>query len=395
MKLRSLRRIFLLPCWLALVWVSTQNSIAQTAEPRVAIELARIKPALEAEIAAQHAAGTVTLVMKDGQIVHHEAEGYANLEQRVPMAKDSVFWIASMTKSISTTTILTLVDEGKLTLDRPASTWLPSLGKAKLANGNPPARPITLRDLMSHTSGLAFPPRKPSDGAQSLRGYTEELVKAPLAFEPGSNYEYGFGITVAGRIAEIVSGKPFDALVQERILLPLGMTDTTFHPGDALRARIALTYKTAEEGSGLVRGYNPFVTSDAGVRHMTEPSGGLFSTAGDLAKFYQMILSGGVWQGKRIVSEAAIAEMTKPHRAGGKLLNYGLGWMCNNPEKANVPGFSDRAFGHGGAFGTHGWIDPQSGVVTVLLVQNVLVKGGNLRKSFHDTVLAVYPARQN
>ena len=128
---------------------------------------------------------------------------------------------------------------------------------------------------------------------------------------------------------------------------------------------------------------------------MTEPSGGLFSTAADLAKFYQMILSGGVWQGKRIVSEAAIAEMTKPHRAGGKLLNYGLGWMCNNPEKANVPGFSDHAYGHGGAFATHGWVDPARRVVTVLLVQNVLVKGGNLRKALHDPVLAAYSARKN
>lgn len=375
--------------------LSGASSYGQAAASPVATELAKIKPALEAEIAAQHAAGAVTLVMKDGQIVHHEAEGYANLEQRVPMAKDSVFWIASMTKSISTTTILTLVDEGKLALDQPASTWLPALGKVKLANGNPPARPVTLRDLMSHTSGLAFPPRKPTDGAQSLRGYTEELVKAPLAFEPGLSYEYGFGITVAGRIAEIGSGKPFDALVQERILTPLGMADTTFHPDDALRARIALTYKTAEGGGGLVRGYNPFVTSDAGVRHMTEPSGGLFSTAADLAKFYQMILSGGMWQGKRIVSEVAIAEMTKPHRAGGKLLNYGLGWMCNNPENANVPGFSDHAYGHGGAFATHGWVDPERGVVTVLLVQNVLVKGGNLRKAFHDPVLAAYPAHKD
>lgn len=395
MKLRSMKQNFVLPSMLALVLVSSHASFAQTAESRAATELAKIKPALEAEIAAQHAAGTVSLVMKDGQIVHHEAEGYANLEQKIPMAKDSVFWIASMTKSISTTAILTLVDEGKLALDQPASTWLPALGKVKLASGNPPARPITLRDLMSHTSGLAFPPRKPTDGAQSLRGYVEELIKAPLAFEPGSNYEYGFGITVAGRIAEIVSGKPFDGLVQERILTPLGMADTTFHPDDALRARIALTYKTAEEGGGLVRGYNPFVTSDAGVRHMTEPSGGLFSTAADLAKFYQMILSGGVWQGKRIVSEAAIAEMTKPHRAGGKLLNYGLGWMCNNPEKANVPGFSDHAYGHGGAFATHGWVDPECRVVTVLLVQNVLVKGGNLRKAFHDPVLAAYPARKD
>ncbi|MCB1093022.1 MAG: beta-lactamase family protein, partial [Verrucomicrobiae bacterium] len=255
-----------------------------------------------------------------------------------------------------------------------------------------PSRPVTLRDLMSHTSGLAFPPRKPTDGAQSLKGYALELVKAPLAFDPGSNYEYGFGITVSGRIAEIVSGKPFDALVQERILDPLGMKDSSFHPDERLRARFAKTYKTTEEGDGLVAAYNPFVMPDVTVERMTEPSGGLFSTAADMAKFYQMILDGGEFEGKRIVSRNAIAEMTHPHSAGGKLLNYGLGWQCNNPEKANVPGFSSNAFGHGGAFSTHGWIDPERRLVAVFMVQNVLVKdGGKARQAFHEKIVGPAP----
>lgn len=351
-------------------------------------KLNAIVPAMEAELAADHAAGVVTLVMKDGKVVHHEAAGFADLEKQEPMKTDALFWMASMSKSVSVATILTLVDEGKLSLDEPASTWLPSVGKVTMANGKPPVRPITLRDLMSHTSGLAFPPRKANDGAHSLKSYTEQLLKAPLSFEPGSDYEYGFGITVAGRIAEIVSGKPFDELMQERLLTPLGMTDTAMHPNDAQRVRIAKTYKSVEEGDGLVRGYNPFVTSDAGVRRMTEPSGGLFSTAANFATFYQMVLSGGMHQGKRIVSEASIAEMTKPHTAGGKLLNYGLGWMCNNSEKSMIPGFSDRAGGHGGAYATHGWIDPGHDIVAVFLVQNVMVNGsGEMRKAFHDKVL--------
>lgn len=351
-------------------------------------KLNAIVPAMEAELAAHHAAGVVTLVMKDGKVVHHAATGFADLETQEPMKKDALFWMASMSKSVSVATILTLVDEGKLSLDEPASTWLPSVGKVKMEDGQPPARPITLRDLMSHTSGLAFPPRKANDGAHSLKSYAEQLLKAPLAFEPGSNYQYGFGITIAGRIAEIVSGKPFDVLMEERILTPLGMTDTAMHPGDDLRVRIAKTYKTAEDGDALMRGYNPFVTSDAGVRRMTEPSGGLFSTAADFATFYQMVLNQGVHDGKRIVSAAAIAEMTKPHTAGGKLLNYGLGWMCNTPEKAMIPGFSNRAGGHGGAYATHGWIDPEHGIVAVFLVQNVMVNGsGDMRKAFHEKVV--------
>lgn len=349
--------------------------------------LAGIPAAMEAEVAAHRAAGVVTLVLQDGKVIHRDAAGMADREQSIAMTGDHVFWIASMTKSISVSAIMTLVDEGKLSLDDPASTWLPELKEVKLGNGAAPARPITLRDLMSHTSGLAFPPRKPTDGAHSLKSYTAELVKAPLAFEPGSNYEYGFGITVSGRIAEIVSGKPFDVFLQERILDPLGMRDTSFHPDDRLRTRFVRTYKTAEDGGGLALAYNTFVTPDASIRRMTEPSGGLFSTAADLARFYQMILDGGVFEGKRIVSEAAVKEMTKPHSAGGKLLNYGLGWQCNQPEKSIVPGFPASSYGHGGAFGTHGWVDPERRLVAIYLVQNVLVKNGEkARQAFHESL---------
>lgn len=352
--------------------------------------LSEIRPTMEAEIAAHHAAGVVTLVMKDGKIIHHASTGFADLEKKTPMTNDSLFWIASMTKSVSVTTIMTLVDEGKLSLDEPAFKWLPELEKVKLANGEAPSRPITLRDLMSHTSGIAFPPRKASDGAHTLKSYTLELVKAPLAFEPGSNYEYGFGITVAGRIAEIVSGKYFDALVQERIFQPLGMNDSTFHPNDLLRARIAKTYKTNDNGEGLVRANNPFVTADSGERRMTEPSGGMFSTASDMAKFYQTILNGGESEGKRIVSTSAISEMTKPHVAGGKTLSYGLGWNCNPPNKVSIPGFSAKSFGHGGAYATHGWIDPEQKLITVFMVQNVLLNGsGTIRNAFHEKVTGV------
>ena len=356
---------------------------------RASAQLHEIRAAMNAEVSAGHAAGVVTLVMKDGKVAHHEAAGFADLENRVPMKKDAVFWIASMSKSITATTILTLVDEGKLSLDEPAAKWLPEVGKVKLANGQPPQRPITLRDLMSHTSGLAFPPRKANDGAQSLATYVPQLLRDPLEFEPGSAYRYGFGLTVAGRIAEIVSGKSFERLMRERILEPLGMSDTAFNPPDRLRARIPFSYKTV--GDDLVIAYNPFHTSDSRVPRMIEPSGGLFSTASDMATFYQMILAGGVHAGRRIVSASAIKEMTRPHQAGGKTLNYGLGWMCNHAEKSMIRDFSDRAFGHGGAYATHGWVDTKNGTVAVLMVQNVMVKGsGELRKAFHDKVTATF-----
>jgi CubicO group peptidase (beta-lactamase class C family) len=379
-----------LPLTLSLPLLAISLAYAESPPVLNPSSLAGIPAAMEAEVAAHHTAGAVTLVLQDGKVIHHGASGMADREKSIAMTEDHLFWIASMTKSISVTAIMTLVDEGKLSLDEPASKWLPELGEVKMKDGSAPSRSITLRDLMSHTSGLAFPPRKADDGAQSLKGYTLTLVKAPLAFEPGADYEYGFGITVAGRIAEIVSGQPFDVFLRERLLDPLGMKDTTFHPDDRLRARIAKSYKTVEEGEGLVAAYNPFVTSDATVRRMTEPSGGLFSTAADLAKFYEMIRKGGLHEGKRLVSEAAIAEMTKPHTAGGKPQNYGLGWQCNLPEKVVVPGFSANSFGHGGAYATNGWIDPERRLVAVFLVQNVLVKdGGKARQAFHGKIVPV------
>ncbi len=362
------------------------------AKPRAAKQndLSGIQAAMESELANHHAAGVVTLALKNGKPIHTGAFGYADIERREPMRTDSVFWIASMTKSISTTTIMTLVDAGQLSLDEPASKWLPELANVKLADGQPPSRAITLRDLMSHTAGIAFPPRKPTDSVHSLRGYTLELIKAPLAFEPGSNYEYGFGITIAGHIAELVTGKSFEELVQQRILDPLEMRDTSFHPDSALRNRIAKTYRTSDDGRGLSRANNAFVTSEPSDRRMTEPSGGLFSTAQDMAKFYQMVLDGGVYAQRRIVSQRSIWEMCKPHSAGGRELTYGLGWQCSTSSKPAIAGFSTRAFGHGGAFGTHGWIDPEHNLVTVFMVQNALVaQGGNVRSAFHAQVTPV------
>ncbi len=349
--------------------------------------LGAIRPAMEKAVAQKQAAGVVTLAMKDGVVIHHDAVGFANLGKQQPMQKDALFWIASMTKSVSTSAIMTLVDEGKLSLDEPASKWLPELGRVKMADGSAPKRAITLRDLMSHTAGIAFPPRKATDGAISLKAYTVELLKAPLAFEPGSAYEYGFGITIAGRIAEIVSGKPFEALVAERITGPLGMKDTTFHPDEEQRARIAMTYTLNEETRELAPAYNPFVTADASVRRMVEPSGGLFSTAADMGRFYQMIANKGVWEGRRIVSEVGIKELTSAHKAGDKPISYGLGWMVNIESQRPAPMMPVGSFGHGGAYATHGGVDTKNGLVMVYLVQNVLVPNGSQpRDTFHRLV---------
>ncbi len=351
-------------------------------------KLTQIKPAMAAAVAKHQAAGIVTLVMQGGKVLHHEAVGFADIAKGRPMEKDALFWIASMTKSINATAVMTLVDAGKLSLDEPASKWLTELGKATLANGQAPARPIVLRDLLSHTAGISFPKRAPSDGAAVLKNYVASLVKTPLAFEPGSAYEYGFGPTVAGRIIEIASGMKYDEYIARTITGPLGMKDTMFNPPDAWRARIARTYKAKDDGTpGLEPGYNPFVTADETVKHMVEPSGGLFSTAADMGRFYSMIASGGELDGVRIVSEKSIAEMTHAHQAGGKDLNYGLGWQVNLPGHPVCASMPVGSFGHGGAFATNGWIDPVHGIVTVYLVQNVNVPASGAPKDVFQKIV--------
>jgi CubicO group peptidase (beta-lactamase class C family) len=353
-----------------------------------ASKLAAIHPAMEEAVKAKQAAGIVTLVMEKGKVVHHDAAGMADIAKGRAMEKDAVFWIASMTKSVNATAVMTLVDDGKLALDEPASKWLPELAKMTVEGGAKPDKPITLRMLLSHTAGIAFPPRKPTDGAISLKSYVASLINAPLAFPPGSSYEYGFGPTVAGRIVEIVSGMKYEEFMRTRIFEPLGMKDTAFHPDDALRARIARTYKMDEDTHELVPGYNPFVTSDSSVQHMPEPAGGLFSTSADMGRFYAMIANGGELAGKRILSAASVADMTKPVRAGGKQLNYACGWQCNIETQRVCAAMPVGSFGHGGAFATNGFIDPKSGIVTVYLVQNVLVPdSGKPRDAFQKLVM--------
>lgn len=351
-------------------------------------KLAAIHPAMEEAVKAKQAAGVVTLVMEKGKVVYHDAAGMADIAKGRKMEKDALFWIASMTKSVNATAVMTLVDEGKLSLDEPASKWLPDLGKVTVKDGAAPEKPITLRMLLSHTAGIAFPSRKPTDGAISLKSYVASLIKTPLAFQPGTSYEYGFGPTVAGRIIEIVSGMKYEDFMRTRVFEPLGMKDTTFHPNDALRARIARTYKMDEDTQELVPGYNPFVTSDASVTHMPEPAGGLFSTAADMGRFYAMIANNGELDGRRILKAKSVKDMTTPVTAGSKQLNYACGWQCNTETQRVCAAMPVGSFGHGGAFATNGWVDVKSGIVTVFLVQNVLVPdSGKPKDAFQRIVM--------
>lgn len=330
---------------------------------------------MRAHVDKNHVAGVVTAVRHQGKLVHLGAAGLADRENQLQMRADSIFWIASMTKSITATCVMILVDEGKLSLDEPASKYIPALGKIKLRNGESPKTEITIRHLLNHTNGLAQPPRKPTDHNMTLAKYAEQIAAGPLEFEPGGKYEYGFGLTIAGRIVEIVSGQPFEVFMQKRIFDPLGMKDSTFHPTAEQARRIAKTYKAGKDAAGnlaLIPAHNPFVTNDPTVRNEPEPSGGLFSTAEDMSRFYQMILDGGQWEGKRILSQKAIAEMTRPQATINKDRRYGLGWFI----------YPDGSYGHGGAYATDGLVDPNRDLVMVFMIQSVLGQPGDAKKEF-------------
>jgi CubicO group peptidase (beta-lactamase class C family) len=333
---------------------------------------ARIATRMQQFFDDKQIAGAVTLVMRNGQIVHFEAVGSADIAEKRPMTRDCMFAIASMTKPITATAMLILQDEGKLSVDDPVSKFIPQFKDARLAD-RPLAREITIHDLMTHSAGLSPPAGKGRFAKISLRETAEQIAAAPLQFEPGTKWKYSDGITVCGAIIEAVSGKPYDDFLAERIFRPLKMDDTTFYPDANAQRRVATMYhRTATGDLEAVERHVP--SADSGHRPTPSPSGGLYSTAADMARFYQMILDGGQSDGKQIVSRAAVEQMTKVQT--GDLVTgftpgngWGLGWCIVRQPQGITKMLSPGTFGHGGAYGTQGWIDPKRQMVFVLMVQ--------------------------
>jgi CubicO group peptidase (beta-lactamase class C family) len=319
-------------------------------------------------------AGAVTLVAHRGKVVSLEAVGLADIDARRPMTKDTLFWIASMTKPITGTAVMILRDEGKLAIDDPVEKFLPEFKDIRLGDGKP-ARSVTIRDLLTHTSGVANPPADASLRDASLGEITKAIAAQPLQFEPGSQWRYGSGLTVAGRIVEAVSGLPFEDFLARRIFEPLGMKDTTFYPSSEQRARLATIYKPGKEPGTFEATTAGFINADEkGPRRAPNPSGGLCSSADDLFRFYQMVLNGGTFEGKRIVSPDSVKAMTSNHTGELKAgfvpgSCWGLGWGIVREPTGVTANLSPGTYGHGGAFGTQGWVDPQEELICVLLIQ--------------------------
>ncbi len=376
-------------CWpLALALFLAPTLVhAQTTQTRKSPpEIAAINASLQKYVDAGEIAGAVTLVGHQGKIVHLGAIGLANIDRNRAMKRSNLFAIASMTKPIVATAVMILQDEGKLSLHDKVSKYIPAFAEVKLRNGEAPPREITIRDCVTHTAGLA--------GGQifgdSLENAVNELAKRPLAFSPGEKWQYSPGLNVAGRIVEIVAQQPLQDFLQQRIFEPLGMKQTTFFPDEKQIRRIATLYERNEAETAL-KPTESFLGTYSQIK-APNPSGGLFSTARDMFRFYQMVLNDGKLRRKRIVSAAGAEQMTSPQtrdlKTGFTPGNcWGLGW-CVVREPQGVTGMlSQGTFGHGGAYGTQGWVDPETETIYVLMIQRKGLRNSDaseMRKTFQQ-----------
>jgi CubicO group peptidase (beta-lactamase class C family) len=337
---------------------------ARAGEP--ADPFAAIPARMEQFIADHEIAGAVTLVGNPQGVVNLAAAGKADIEADKPMTTDAMFGVMSMTKPITATALMILVDEGKVALDDPVEKYIPAFKGAKTRDGAA-VRDLTIWHLLMHTSGL--------NGDQSVHDSLEataaSLAERPFVFQPGEKWEYGPSLNVVGRIVEIASGQSYEDFLADRIFKPLAMSDTTFHLSDAQRARLAQLYERAADGElEPARRWGDAGSADC----VPNPSGGLFSTAADMCRFYQMVLNGGELDGHRVLSAEAVQRMTTPWTGEIQVgftpgNGWGLGWcVVRKPE--NVTGMlSPGSFGHGGAYGTQGWVDPERKTIFVLMVQ--------------------------
>jgi CubicO group peptidase (beta-lactamase class C family) len=316
-------------------------------------------------------AGAVTLVADRDKVLSLEAVGYSDIAADRPMKTDAVFWIASMSKPITAAALMMLVDDGKVKLDDPVEKYLPEFKGQWVAISHDddylllrkPKRPMTVRQILSHTSGLPFKSamEEPTLDVLPLRDAVRSYALTPLQSEPGSKWAYSnAGINTAGRIIEVVSGVSYEEFLDKRLFGPLGMKDTTFWPSDEQLARLAKSYKPNKDGTGLEETTIwalKYPLNDRKQRYPM-PGGGLFATADDVGRFCRMVLNGGTLDGKRVLSESAVKEMTTKQTGEALKDNYGLGWGTG----ARVS--------HGGAYATNMMIDPKQGLVYVFMVQH-------------------------
>ena len=407
-----------------LVLLTTTSAFAQlenSADPSdagfIPERLARIDSAIEAEIAADKIQGAVALIARHGTIVYQKSFGYADIDSQTRMQNDSIFRIASMTKAVTTVAAMMLYEQGHFQLNDPVSKYIPAFTHMKVisAVGDDGSlstidatRPIRIIDLLTHSSGISYPfiPGKlhksyveagvidgPTSKNVTLQSKMEILAKQPLLFEPGSAWAYGLSTDVLGYLVEVVSGKPLDRFFAEEIFAPLGMNNTYFYlPEDKTDQLVTLYAAVAGKGLIVSKGDESSIKLDnprypvEGAKTYFSGGAGLSSTALDYARFCQMLLNGGSFNGSRLLGRKSI-ELMRTARADidkdGEA-DFGLGFYITELETTGEIG-SPGTFSWSGAFDTSYWIDPAENLVAVIMGQARPVQS-DINKRFQSLV---------
>ncbi len=363
--------------------------------------LARLDKVLQQYVDDERAAGIVALVLRDGRPVYEKAFGWSDKDAGRRMTTDTIFRIASQSKALTSVAVLSLMEEGKLTLSTPVSTFIPSFAKTTVAaKGDagistvPAKRAITIRDLLTHTAGISYGTEDTVAALYEAKGlgpaagygwYTadkdepicdtmDRLGTLPFVSQPGEAWVYGYNTDILGCIVERASGMPLDQFIASRITRPLGLKDTQFYLPPEQRARLAAVYGNGPDGKIVrapegARGQGHYVD---GPRRSFAGGAGLLSTARDYARFLEMIRRGGALDGVRILAPRTVALMTTNqvgslYRTPG--LGFGLGFETTDRYGAGGTMASVGSFGWGGAYGTTYKVDPEAHLVLVMMVQ--------------------------
>ncbi|HXH20737.1 MAG TPA: serine hydrolase domain-containing protein [Dehalococcoidia bacterium] len=356
--------------------------------------------------------GAISMIARRGKVVHFETYGKMDEEAGKPMTADTIFRIYSMTKPIASLGLMLLYEEGRFQLDDPAYKYIPEWKNQKVFIGgtadNPdlraPERPISVRDLLMHTSGLAgglgAPESSPTselfrragvrgfgqEGNHTLRDMVERIANVPLQFDPGTKWNYGISTDVVGYLSEVLSGRPFDVYLKERIFDPLGMSDTGFSVPEASLDRFAACYRRGGENDPpYVLQDSPTTSPYAKPRTYFSGAGGLVSTAADYMRFCKMLANGGELDGVRIAGKRTIEFMAMNHLPGGcdlaamgqtrftetsmEGIGFGLGFaVLLDPAKAQIIGTPGEYY-WGGAASTAFFINPKEDLIMIFLTQ--------------------------
>jgi CubicO group peptidase (beta-lactamase class C family) len=355
-------------------------------------------------VADHKIAGAVGAVARHGKLVYLEAVGFQDVAAKTPMTPSSLFRIYSQTKAVTAVAVMILVEEGKLRLTDPASTFLPEFKNVMVQEGDSgatrrPSRAITIQDLLLHTSGLSH---RTSDLYRKLQvrsrsialpQFVINITRAPLLEDPGTRFRYSEATTVLGRIVEVVSGQPFDAFVTSRILKPLAMNDTMFWADGDARSRLTTVYQRGDDGN-----LRPIEVEDVPFTQkpaLLEGAVGLLSTAEDFVRFSQMLLNKGELTGVRVLKADTVAAMTVNALSDRILQGKGgnVGWGLANVDVVVAPG----SRGYLNAIGEYGWdgsvgtffaVDPSNELVVTLMTQSVPANPDGLRQKFKAAVVA-------